>query len=93
MFSASDAERFTRNIPNAYAVCFESETEAYHYWEKAFRAVSARLPIGWRLKKVFNEQTLLACSLRFARAVRFGDRRALGSGNTILKHSQRHRHS
>ncbi|VDB91538.1 unnamed protein product [Peniophora sp. CBMAI 1063] len=47
VFSAFDAERFTRNIPDAYAVSFDSEGEAYHYWENAYSHVQARIPDGW----------------------------------------------
>lgn len=47
VFSAFDAERFTRNIPDAYAVRFNNEGEAYHYWENAYSHVQARIPDGW----------------------------------------------
>ncbi|VDC07798.1 unnamed protein product [Peniophora sp. CBMAI 1063] len=50
VFSAFDAERFTRNIPDAYAVRFNGEGEAYHYWENAYSHIQARIPDGWCFK-------------------------------------------
>lgn len=46
--SMDEAERFTRNIPNAYALKFSSETEAYRSWEHYYSKIAKREPENWK---------------------------------------------